>query len=231
MLTVSDKIDKVVTNRIAAIPIFAVIMFLVYFISVSTVGTWATDWANDGVFGDGWHLFGIGSAAYDDAITGYAEEYVWTEEFVSLVESVKSRIMDFILRLDSDGIISLALKKPDSPNTASKIFYQTFNSSVVNNGEGNINADNIYLLSHDSISEKDVQELKTILSRLNVLVKEEKDQMLQEAADSLNQEINSESHKKSVVKKGLAIIKGLAMGVASSEIAMKINEALGVLHR
>ena len=87
MLTVSDKIDKVVTNRIAAIPIFAVIMFLVYFISVSTVGTWATDWANDGVFGDGWHLFGIGSAAYDDAITGYAEEYVWTEEFVSLVDS------------------------------------------------------------------------------------------------------------------------------------------------
>ena len=53
--------------------------------------------------------------------------------------------------------------------------------------------------------------------------------MLQEAADSLNQEINSESPKKSVVKKGLAIIKGLAMGVASSEIAMIINEALGVL--
>ena len=150
-------------------------------------------------------------------------------EFVSLVESVKSRIMDFILRLDSEGIISLALKKPDSPNTASKIFYQTFNSSVVNNGEGNIDADNIFLLSHDSISEKDVQKLKIILSRLNVLVKEEKDQMLQEAADSLNQEMNSESPKKSVVKKGLAIIKGLAMGVASSEIAMIINEALGVL--
>ena len=71
--------------------------------------------------------------------------------------------------------------------------------------------------------------MKTILLRLNGLVKEEKDQMLQEAADSLNQEINSESPKKSVVKKGLAIIKGLAMGVASSEIAMIINEALCVL--
>lgn len=58
-LSVSDKIDKVVTNRFLALPIFAVVMFLVYFVSVTTVGSWATDWANDGVFGEGWHLFGI----------------------------------------------------------------------------------------------------------------------------------------------------------------------------
>ena len=61
-LSVSDKIDKVVTNRWAALPIFAVVMFVVYYVSVTTVGTWATDWANDGVFGDGWHLFGIKSS-------------------------------------------------------------------------------------------------------------------------------------------------------------------------
>ena len=61
-LSVSDKIDKVVTNRFAALPIFAAVMFIVYFVSVTTVGTWATDWANDGVFGDGWHLFGIEGA-------------------------------------------------------------------------------------------------------------------------------------------------------------------------
>ena len=66
-LSTSDKIDKVVTNRFAALPIFAVIMFIVYFVSVTTVGTWATDWANDGVFGDGWHLFGIGTSAYEEA--------------------------------------------------------------------------------------------------------------------------------------------------------------------
>ena len=60
-LSTSDKIDKVVTNRFAALPIFAVVMFLVYYISVSTVGTFATDWANDGLFGEGWHLFGIDS--------------------------------------------------------------------------------------------------------------------------------------------------------------------------
>lgn len=70
-LSASDKIDRVVTNRFLALPIFAAVMCLVYFVSVSTVGTWATDWANDGVFGDGWHLFGIGSTAYEEA----AEEY------------------------------------------------------------------------------------------------------------------------------------------------------------
>lgn len=58
-LTSSDKIDKVVTNRWLALPIFAAVMFLVYFVSVTTVGTWATDWANDGVFGEGWSLFGL----------------------------------------------------------------------------------------------------------------------------------------------------------------------------
>ena len=58
-VTISDKIDQIVTNRILALPIFAVVMFLVYYVSVTTVGTWATDWANDGVFGDGWSLFGL----------------------------------------------------------------------------------------------------------------------------------------------------------------------------
>lgn len=58
-MSTSDKIDKVVTNRWLALPIFAVVMFVVYYISVTTVGTWATDWANDGVFGEGWSLFGL----------------------------------------------------------------------------------------------------------------------------------------------------------------------------
>lgn len=86
-LTVSDKIDKVVTNRILALPIFAVIMCIVYYVSVTTVGTIATDWANDGVFGDGWHLFGIGTSEYDDAMTDYAVENVWTADVVSTVQA------------------------------------------------------------------------------------------------------------------------------------------------
>lgn len=58
-LRISDKIDRIVTNRIAALPIFAAVMFVVYYVSVTTVGAWATDWANDGVFGEGWNLFGV----------------------------------------------------------------------------------------------------------------------------------------------------------------------------
>ena len=72
-LSVSDKIDKVVTNRWLGLPIFAVVMFLVYYISMVTVGTMATDWANDGLFGDGWHLFGIGSSDYSAAVDEYTE--------------------------------------------------------------------------------------------------------------------------------------------------------------
>ena len=70
-LSTSDKIDKVVTNRWLGLPIFAVVMFLVYYIAMVAVGAPATDWANDGVFGDGWHLLGIGSAAYGEASDDY----------------------------------------------------------------------------------------------------------------------------------------------------------------
>ena len=85
-LTTSDKIDRIVTNRFLALPIFAVVMFLVYYVSVTTVGTWVTDWTNDGLFGDGWHLFGIGGSQYEEAITEYASENIWTDELTGIVE-------------------------------------------------------------------------------------------------------------------------------------------------
>ncbi|MBQ4316960.1 MAG: ferrous iron transporter B [Clostridia bacterium] len=75
-LTVSDKIDRVVTNRILALPIFAAIMFLVYYISVTTVGAWVTDWTNDGLFGDGWHL--SGKAEYEAAVESYGEKMIFS---------------------------------------------------------------------------------------------------------------------------------------------------------
>ena len=70
-LSTSDKIDKVVTNRWLGLPIFAVVMFLVYWIAMVAVGAPATDWANDGVFGDGWHLLGIGSKEYNETNDEY----------------------------------------------------------------------------------------------------------------------------------------------------------------
>lgn len=82
-LTTSDKIDRVVTNRFLGLPIFALVMFLVYYIAMVTVGTAATDWVNDGLFGDGFHLFGIGTAAYEEA----AEKYGDTNEIIAALVS------------------------------------------------------------------------------------------------------------------------------------------------
>ncbi len=84
-LSTSDKIDKIVTNRFLALPIFVVVMFLVYYISWTTVGTILTDWTNDGAFGDGWHL--TGQSDYDDAMNDFASEYIWTDDVVDTVDA------------------------------------------------------------------------------------------------------------------------------------------------
>ena len=85
-LSTSDKIDKIVTNRILGLPIFAVIMVIVYYVSVSTVGGWVTDWTNDGLFGDGFHLFGI-SGDYDDEVEKWADENVFTEQVQAVIDA------------------------------------------------------------------------------------------------------------------------------------------------
>ena len=97
-LTTSDKIDKIVTNRWLGLPIFALVMFLVYYIAMVTVGTAATDWANDGLFGDGYHLFGIGTSAYEEA----ADEYGDTNEIIAALVSEYGD-EDMEAALDSEG--------------------------------------------------------------------------------------------------------------------------------
>ncbi len=87
-LTISDKIDRIVTNRFAALPIFAVIMFLVYYLSISTIGTWGTDWVNDNLFGDGWHMFGIGSEEYDEL----AGDYSRADQILAAVEDGETSV-------------------------------------------------------------------------------------------------------------------------------------------
>ena len=97
-LTTSDKIDKIVTNRWLGLPIFAVVMFLVYWIAMVAVGAPATDWANDGLFGDGWHLLGIGSSAYNDA----SDEYTAASEAVSGYYELDTEAEDF----DADAALA-----------------------------------------------------------------------------------------------------------------------------
>ena len=94
----SDKIDRIVTNRWLGLPIFAVVMFLVYWVAMVAVGAPATDWANDGLFGDGWHLFGIGSSAYNDA----NDEYTAATEAVDAFLGLDTEAEDF----DADAALT-----------------------------------------------------------------------------------------------------------------------------
>ena len=104
-LSTSDKIDKIVTNRWLGLPIFAVIMFLVYYISMVTIGASATDWANDGLFGDGWHLFGIGSAATAEAEDEYGDTDAIIAGFIEKAasEGVDTKAAEEALDQESDN--------------------------------------------------------------------------------------------------------------------------------
>ena len=109
-LSVSDKIDKVVTNRWLGLPIFAVVMFLVYYLSMVTVGTAATDWANDGLFGDGWHLLGIGSSAYSDASDEYTEAMNAVNAFIGTGEAGADELAE-ALDTEAEGFDAAAASK------------------------------------------------------------------------------------------------------------------------
>lgn len=111
-LTTSDKIDKVVTNRWLGLPIFAVIMFLVYYISMVTVGSAATDWANDGLFGDGWHLLGIESGSYNDAAEEYGDTNAIIDGYVAYLgdEGVDTEELEGLIDTESDDFDGEAAK-------------------------------------------------------------------------------------------------------------------------
>ena len=119
-LTTSDKIDRIVTNRWLGLPIFIIVMFLVYWISMVAVGTAATDWANDGLFGDGWHLFGIGSGKFAEAeetygdtdaiIDAYLAEY-GTEE---MAEAIDIESEEFDEAAASAALTKLVAATPDN---------------------------------------------------------------------------------------------------------------------
>ena len=102
-LTTSDKIDKIVTNRILALPIFAVVMFLVYYIAMVTVGAAATDWTNDNLFGDGFHLFGMGSADYSEKADEYDEASGIVNGYVAYLDEQGVDVAEISDALDSES--------------------------------------------------------------------------------------------------------------------------------
>ena len=126
-LSTSDKIDRVVTNRWLGLPIFAVIMFLVYYLSMVTVGSAATDWMNDGVFGDGWHLFGIGSAKYEQAAEDYGDSDQIIDAFIAeygtedMKDAVDISADEYDESAAKDALASLVAETPDNANVTYEI--------------------------------------------------------------------------------------------------------------
>ena len=108
-LSASDKIDRIVTNRWLGLPIFAAVMFLVYYISMVTVGSAATDWANDGLFGDGWHLLGIGSGEYNEVADAYGEASLVVDGYEAYIEENGALAADGTFTYDVEDEETLAV--------------------------------------------------------------------------------------------------------------------------
>ncbi len=107
-LTTSDKIDRVVTNRILGLPIFAVIMFLVYLIAMKGPGAWATDWTNDNLFGDGFHLFGMGTKDYEEASEEYTAAQLIVDGYDAYTEANGSEPAgDFLYEVEDEETLEI----------------------------------------------------------------------------------------------------------------------------
>ena len=129
-LSTSDKIDKIVTNRWLGLPIFAAVMFLVYWVAMVGVGAPDTDWANDGVFGDGWHLLGIGSAAYNEAAEEYGAAALIVDGYDAYVEENGfAPTGDFDYEVEDEETLEI------SEETASLEDYQAALATVERYGE------------------------------------------------------------------------------------------------
>ena len=109
-LSASDKIDRIVTNRWLGLPIFAIVMFLVYWIAMVGVGAPATDWANDGLFGDGWHLFGIGTAEYTEVADAYGEASLIVDGYDAYIEENGQLAADGTFTYDVEDEETLAIE-------------------------------------------------------------------------------------------------------------------------
>ena len=130
-LSASDKIDRVVTNRWLGLPIFALVMFIVYYLSMVTVGSAATDWANDGLFGDGWHLFGIGSAEYNEVAEEYGDAALIVDGYEAYIEENGALAADGTFTYDVEDEETLAVEN----ETATMADYEKAKATLDEIGE------------------------------------------------------------------------------------------------
>ena len=129
-LSASDKIDRVVTNRWLGLPIFALVMFLVYWIAMVAVGAPATDWANDGVFGDGWHLLGI-DGGYNEVADTYGEASLVVDGYEAYIEEHGALAADGTFTYDVEDEETLAV----TTETATLADYESAKATLAEIGD------------------------------------------------------------------------------------------------
>ena len=125
-LSASDKIDRVVTNRWLGLPIFALVMFIVYWVAMVGVGAPATDWANDGVFGDGWHLLGIGSGEYNEVAEAYGDASLIVDGYEAYIEENGGLAADGTFTYDVEDEETLAVET----ETATLVDYEAAKATL-----------------------------------------------------------------------------------------------------
>ena len=130
-LSASDKIDKIVTNRWLGLPIFAAVMFIVYWVAMVGVGAPATDWANDGLFGDGWHLFGIGSGEYNEVSEAYGNASLIVDGYEAYIEENGALAADGTFTYDVEDEETLAVET----ETATMADYEKAKATLAEIGE------------------------------------------------------------------------------------------------
>ena len=129
-LSTSDKIDRIVTNRWLGLPIFAVVMFIVYWVAMVGVGAPATDWANDGLFGDGWHLLGI-DGGYGDLAEEYGKASLIVDGYDAYIEENGSLAADGTFTYEVEDEETLAV----STETATMADYEKARATIERIGE------------------------------------------------------------------------------------------------
>ena len=129
-LSTSDRIDRIVTNRWLGLPIFAAVMFIVYWVAMVGVGAPATDWANDGLFGDGWHLLGI-DGGYGDLAEEYGEASLIVDGYDAYIEENGSLAADGTFTYEVEDEETLAV----STETATMADYEKARATIERIGE------------------------------------------------------------------------------------------------
>lgn len=170
-LSTSDKIDKVVTNRWLGLPIFIAVMFVVYWIAMVGVGAPLTDWANDGLFGDGWHLFGIGSSDYEDASEKYNDAFVAANAYVEIKEDTTvDNLKAFVP--DKDKVKTTVVDEETLEDTEYNVYYKDLPANLKESDWGTTYVEGVEYFEDKGMDEPDPADYGVWVPGIPVLVEQ-----------------------------------------------------------